>query len=1024
MSFTISAPEPVRKAAGRNMHFTDIESRAWIDVISDIDAVPGRPDKRQYQMERTFARQSVRTTLAPVSPTAAAIVSSWWIATADRATLPYAQVPSYRGVIFKNHPDVEACAVRFKKNTPEWKEMEALVASHYTALGYSVTPDINLHGSQIDLLCRKYVNGIGTITVAVEVKHRSHGVVGVQEVRSFKEVAIELRRRGIIQNAVLVSNGSFTQDAQAFAHDDYCMRLIRLQDLEQDLFNISESLMKLKLEYEAEPIFEYYIPLAARFKDRTHEDAAALIAEMLKTPKLVVLVGGFGSGKTTVVDKLFYQMVRSRLESQTTRYPVRLRLRTLLQHPDLWSFISSSLREHQYIAPTRAQFERHLAGGEFAFLLDGFDEIKTSAYAEDRARFLQLLSPLIASNCPCLLATRPTYFESFDEMVHAVKKTASRPVYFPRINRERVAADAILAKLNLSHAPSVDSTQLDNVIELEPLSKEQSLEYLKRYEQKFREIRNVSVEHVFEFLRRIYDLKELMQRPLLLEMIAITALEGEIDLHALDTAHVGPSMLYDGYTRICAVRDSGRPSGLTEDERLDASRALAMAMFDKGEVELTADEIAEAIKSLPFAQTRIHAGKRDPAASIADIITDIRVCSFLRFSDDNRSFRFQHKSFFEFFVAQTILMRRLQDYGAFHKLEPSRLTREILYFLGSFARDQTELGLVVCAGVNTQRSSPGVSLLCRQIAFCAGTLLNKLSLIGGEIAGVEVQNLVLSEFDAEAVTFRDFALKGVSGRTWNWDSCNLLRASWTAVTLDNCSIRVSLHKSELDEISISDSDVSLSGHEWTLRHSSLSRGKVALEGSGSLVDVFIDGCKDVALAELSLRPGARVEIANSSVRCETYRGWCASKSRITLRQCQLAGLWIPSLALSELSDSATRPNAILELKDCRGVVFSELDLDDIDKERAQIFRELHPEIEVIAELAVQRALRRRRGERVDMFEFVDVKDADLRDAAIDRVIKNDEAKLWPARRALEKAGMTEILAKLYSELCDVEPPAE
>lgn len=910
-----------------------------------------------------------------------------------------------------------------KKNS-EWKEMEALVASHYTALGYSVTPDINLHGSQIDLLCRKHVNGIGTISVAVEVKHRSRGVVGIREVRSFKEVAVELRRRGAIQIAVLVSNGSFTQDAQSFAHDDHSIRLLRLQDLEQDLFNFSESLMKLKLEYEAEPIFEFYIPLSVMFKARTHEDAATLIAEMLKPPQLIVLVGGFGSGKTTVVDRLFYQMVRGRLESPTSRYPVRLRLRTLLQHPDLWSFISNSLREHQYIVPTRAQFERHLAGGEFIFLLDGFDEIKTSAYAVDRARFLQLLSPLIASKCPCLLTTRPTYFESFDEMIQAVRKAASRPVYFPRINRQRVAADAILAKLNLTRSPSVDPTQLDTVIELEPLSKEKSLEYLKKYERQFRDIRNVSVEHVFEFLRRIYDLKELMQRPLLLEMIAITALEGEIDLHAPDTAHVGPSMLYDGYTRICAMRDSGRPEGLTEEERLEASRALAMAMFDKGEVELTAAEITEAIQSLPFAQRRIRATKREISASIEDIITDIRVCSFLRFSDDNRSFRFLHKSFFEFFVAQTILMKRLMDYGAFKKFDANRLTFEILYFLGSFARDQEELGLVVRAGVNSQGGPSDNSLLCRKIAFCAGTLLNRLSLVNGEITGSKLENLDLVEFNAETVMFRDLALRRISGRTWSWNNCNLLRASWSGVTLEKCSMRVSLNRSELDESHLSDSEVYVSGHEWTIRHSTFSGGKLALEGSGSLVDVFIDGCEDVALDEFSLRPGARVTIANASVRCEIYRGWCAPKSRITLRQCRLVGLWIPSLVISGLSDSAARPDALLELEDCRGVVFSELDFDDMGKERAEIFRGLHPGIEVIAEPAVQRAIRRRRGERVEIVEFVDLKEADLWEAARDRAIKNDEARLWPARRAIEKAGMTEILGKLYAELRDVQPPTE
>jgi uncharacterized protein YjbI with pentapeptide repeats len=903
---------------------------------------------------------------------------------------------------------------------PDWKELEALVASHYAALGYSVTPDINLYGSQIDLLCRKHVNGIGTITIAVEVKHRSRGVVGVQEVRSFKEVAVELRRRGIIQTAILVSNGSFTQDAQALANDDQSVQLLRLQDLHQDLLNFSESLLKMKLEYEAEPIFEYYVPLAATFKARTHEDATVLIAEMLKTPQLVVLVGGFGSGKTTVVDRIFYQMVLSRLENSSSRYPVRLRLRTLLQHSDLWGFISSNLRENQYIIPTRAEFERLLAGGEMVFLLDGFDEIKTSAYAEDRASFLQLLSPLIASNNPCLLATRPTYFESFNEMVSEVKKTTSRPIYFPRVNSRRIATDAILAKLKLAHGPPIDPSQLDNVIELEPLSEKSALEYLRKFESKFNVLRNVTVEHVFNFLRRIYDLKELMQRPLLLEMIVITALEGEIDLHEPDKAHVGPSMLYHAYTRICAVRDSARPGGLTVDQRLDASRALAMAMFNKGEVELATHEIAEAIGNLQFARRRMNVPKNEIAASIEDIITDIRVCSFLRFSDDNLSFRFQHKSFFEFFVAQAIFMARLKDYGAFALFDVSRLTAEMLYFLGSFARDETELAQVVKAGVNAKHENLGVSELCRKIAFCAGTLLNNLDLVRGEVTRTEVEDLDLTAFNARTVTFRDFTFRQVRGRNWNWVNCELYGVSWTGVTLENCFMHLNLLKSELDNTRIVDSEVRISGQEWTMRHSEFSGGKVSFEGRGSLVGITINDCVDLALDQFSLQPGASITITNSSIRCETYRGWCASKSRISLSQCQLAGLWIPSLVFVSLSDAEARPDAILQLRDCFGVVFSDRDLDDIKNPRAEIFRKLHPRIEVVDKPAVVRALRRRRGERVEMPDIRGINDPKQAEEDLKRLIKNEDAKLWSARCAIENAGMTEILGKLYAELRGID----
>ena len=143
----------------------------------------------------------------------------------------------------------------------------------------------------------------------VEAKHRSR-LVGIQDVTPFLNTAEDLLRRGSIQAAVLVSDGTISDKAHGAALNRPGVKLLTLQELQQDLFNYTESLLKSKLEYEASTVYGEYIPLRGR-SEQTNKNTNDVVRLLLNwangaNEPMIVLTGDFGSGKTTLLKRVFY----------------------------------------------------------------------------------------------------------------------------------------------------------------------------------------------------------------------------------------------------------------------------------------------------------------------------------------------------------------------------------------------------------------------------------------------------------------------------------------------------------------------------------------------------------------------------------------------------------------------------------------------------------------------------------------------------------------------------------------------
>jgi len=801
---------------------------------------------------------------------------------------------------------------------------ESKVATCYEALGYKIDRNAVVANHQIDMLVSRYTPGANISTYAVEAKFREKGAVGVNEVQPFINTAQGLITKGLINGAVMVCNTHYSGLAKGMVVDSKTIMLLTLADLESEIFSTSEALYRCCADYEGKAISQEYIALpgqANQDRSETIGDAATYLKDWASDNSgLMPLVGDFGSGKTTVVDRLFYDFAKARIDTGRGKYPIKLPLRSLLSHGSQWSFINASLRDLQYITTTQSVFKSMLESGGFVVLLDGFDEIHTGATARERGGYLKHLLSLLASPSPCILSTRPTYFNSFREMNEAFNHLLDPKATFERLDKSPIDPNHLLKRLDISGRKTLSTSSLRTTLQLLPLTRDRVLAYLKNCEAELVAKTGTDIESTLTFLEQIYDIRDLMSRPLLLNMIVVTIVEGTLN-PADKTASIGPSTLYDLYTQICAARDGSKRGGrqggqyLKPELRLAACRELAMSMLRKGSIELTATEVDEALDRVPIPVKKSQ-GEIDKRELRERSVTDIRLCSFLSFSDDG-SVRFGHKSFFEFFVAQYFLVEVATRFTAITELARHSITREMIGFLGSYARDDKTFAVNVASAFHNRGGDKDTTdALFHRVMFASGELLS-----GTTLKKANIHDADLKRAEVDGVTF---------------DQCRLMRlevdhvtaTNWaiTQSTMADCALRGSTFRdstltlrgvsNKLLGLSLTGCALAWHGEQWDAEDVAIDGGTVNMDAVGHIRNLSLANLKLTIGPVAGLKIASTATIDNCTIIQVSVSSWCEQSSKATITNSTLLGLFVPSQDISGASASG------FTLSDCHGVVLT------------------------------------------------------------------------------------------------------
>jgi restriction endonuclease/NACHT domain-containing protein len=682
-------------------------------------------------------------------------------------------------------------------------EFESQVAALFAGADYTVERNPPIPGQQVDLVVSRLDDfGIRSRWI-VECKYISSGSISNSVVQEFINYVKPLLERGYV-GGIMVTNREFSLPAKNFAESYAFIVLKTYAELEDSLFSFSRSLLVAERRYRESEIFHEFIELygsrstnfdPGRRADlprvNVFEDIMSTISG--STSVFSFLIGDFGSGKTTLIGRITYELSQRFVKDRTRPAPLVLRLNKFADAGTLQQFIEGQARL-QLSPSVQAADVMALAGrGRIVVFLDGFDEIATDVSERKRLSYFEALLPLIQASRFCLISSRPSYFRSADEVLSLLGQVSKRRSLLedsfataPKRREDalvrqkysdtlsRLQAHIFNQGNNTATGRSSIQDRYIAVYQLSNLEKPQVIAYLEKFSEALRKVHNRSVEEIYAVLSQVYDLKDLMTRPLLMRIVVEVLLAETLDLDDPQLS-IGPAALYRMYINTHLETDWAKgPSRhfLEKQERLLFARAMAIAMVRTEAPSVSYQEIVDAIirtfDSLRQERREMLIHQPD------EVCTDVRVCAFLRMSDANR-FEFIHRSFMEFLIADFI--RERLDTGQVIEELKLQLSSAILYFLGSFVLIEPEF----------------FASLTRQLSNAAAdatqyrrNLFGALLYTGRKIHGLRASDCAASRLKLRDPTLVGPVLSNITLDEVSFDALQIVNGQLQSLTLDKC----------------------------------------------------------------------------------------------------------------------------------------------------------------------------------------------------------------------------------------------
>ncbi len=598
------------------------------------------------------------------------------------------------------------------QNTRKGRAFENYIEKLYQNLGFSTNRNINIEGQQIDIEAHKYIDGAGEMSILIECKYLDSGNVSNQVSQDFVSTINALKTKVDFNKGILITNRNFTANSKKLSSGT--ISFLTVQELEQEILNLNSAYIDLKKEYERKEIYTQYIPISATYTETRKEISnieAYIVKKATYSSFVLSVLADYGSGKTTLLQRLFYQLTKKFLQEEINKKPFYLELKSFNKYKSSDEFLINmfykTFRRDIPIDLLKSEIEQ----GNFFFLLDGFDEMSTQYNESVRLKNFKAISPILKSNCTSILTCRPSYYVSNKEYNSYIDMLQSNTPKIKQLGRNNKysttqnlkAINNMYQSLRKSYIPN-DTTDCHiieiSTITLNSFDDKQIDNFLKKFNSDFLEKCKSTWEDIKKFLLNIYDLSELMSKPLLLKMIKDTIISQGEKYQNNGVIEFTPASLYEVYTNINLDLDWEKGvirQLLTQEQRSNYAEIIALAMFEKQVLELSFKELKSLIESSDVVALNLE--KEFDKVSLQDIISDVQICSFITRTEDD-TFRFVHKSFMEFFVAKN-LKNSIKSNTFDYKFNTSSIPKEILYFIGSYGHIDKEIKNKLYRKLNT-----------------------------------------------------------------------------------------------------------------------------------------------------------------------------------------------------------------------------------------------------------------------------------------------------------------------------------
>ncbi len=425
---------------------------------------------------------------------------------------------------------------------------------------------------------------------------------------------------------VLVTHTRVSPAARELAAEtEGAVRAFTLDEFYRELIDFEPYVRALVADYEDDELGTYYVDLGCRSRDGSiYKPMDDYVDAWLDDPSRnhISVLGDYGTGKTSFCRQYAAKLGRRWLaDPDRHRIPILISLRDYAKAMNLEQLITDFLVNRYGIQAGYEAFRRFNADGRVVLMFDGFDEMAQKVDYRTTEDNFEELAQAVEAHSKVILTCRTAYFRTSREA------------------RELLWGETSEVPSDLPKRAVIDPTAQPNfeMVDLLPFDEGDIQSILRaRFPDEWKQL--------WKQIENTYNLAELAQRPVLLDMIARS-------LPQLRPGQaINAAQLYEIYTNLWLARDEEKGRTLiTRDDKRLFMQQLALEMLRRQELSIHYSQLPERVRAV---------FRLEKAAEIDYFEHDIRTCSFLN-RDREGNYRFVHRSFQEFFVAQWLAPKLL-----------------------------------------------------------------------------------------------------------------------------------------------------------------------------------------------------------------------------------------------------------------------------------------------------------------------------------------------------------------------------
>ncbi|MCG8342406.1 MAG: pentapeptide repeat-containing protein, partial [Chlorobiales bacterium] len=655
------------------------------------------------------------------------------------------------------------------------KSFEERVAHLLRLLGYNVEREQLIDNNRIDLVARKRADFGREEVYFVECKDH-HAVISKKTVQIFRtwlegQTARQMQARGMV-----VATKDFSPAASSYAREQG-VQTLTYDELERNLFDFSSYLARIRQRYEASPIATAYVDQFLELENKPDEKPVPMLSHALEwvagnRSRLWLILGDYGTGKSTLVERLAYELARKCENDPASPVPIAINLRNFPNSISLESLIREHL-ETELRTVLNSEIVLHLLeAGRVVFLLDSFDEMgvaQAGRSVEEQFRLLArpTATPGRTATGNRILITSRSHF--FKDTKSARRAAQGGDVLFE--------PDSLLGKAARAFDANIDTLPVFTEMQI------------KQYLEK--RFGSTERDKALRFIDETYGLREIASTPQLLDLIVASLPDLMKQSDKVTTAS-----LYLTYTNRWLSTVRLAKAEIHVNHMLELLERMSCELWSQPRNQLHYADLAALLRKEQLLTRNLDSERVD---------LEMRTAAFLVRSTDGY-YRFSHKSFLEFFFARA-LFRALKNNRFGETLSYGRITQEAINFLGELVESEKETLLKLTLAIRTilentytQTVSENALLIAYQIAlhrsnpsrnenlsspenvFPEQFLKAQQQLIpqGAKLNGAILPGIKLGMLCAEGIDFSNANLKGTT-----LSHANIRKANFDGATLDD-----------------------------------------------------------------------------------------------------------------------------------------------------------------------------------------------------------------------------------------------